>query len=270
MLTACRSAVTDEAFEDGSSATPSLLSAGAGDRANEPDDAPVLGAADQAPGAWQGTPADPSAAAAPSTAFVAASANGDRELPVWAEAELKAAEATKRELLRVRRELEQANAQLQVADQRRMREDVAELARKLVGFYATHNVSKTHEIPKIAKDFVGREDVLNRALRSKYGKDLETCQSQKESGDLSATDENAGARSSQVVSIASTRVQSVSPSPGRLPATRTPNRPTSASLGSRPRTAKMEVCELLHFDDVSFQVSFQAGGSGIFQRMHSD
>ena len=250
------SVVTDEAFEDESSATPLLLSWGAGGRANEPDDAPVLGAG--------GT----TTAAVPSTAFVAAAAAGDGELPVWAAAELKAAEETKRELLRVRGELEQANAKLEGAALRRMREDVAELARKLVGFYAKHNVSKTHEIPKIAKDFVGREDVLNRALRSKYGKDLATYQSQKESGDLSVTDENAGARSSQVVSTASTRVQSVSPPPGRLQAPRTPNRPSSA-LGSRPRTAKIEVCELLHLDDVSTQVSCQAGGNGFLQKQQS-
>jgi hypothetical protein len=267
------SAVTDEAFEDESSATPSLLSAGAGGRANEPDDAPVLGAATKAPGEGQSTlpefsGATAAAAVVPSTAFVAAAAAGDGELPVWAAAERKAAEETKRELLRVRGELEQANAKLEGAAQRRMREDVAELARKLVGFYATHNVSKTHEISKIAKDFVGREDVLNRALRSKYGKDLATYQSQKESGDLSVTDENAGARSSQVVSTASTRVQSVSPPPGRLQAPRTPNRPSSA-LGSRPRTAKIEVCKLLHLDDVSTQVSCQAGGNEILQKKRS-
>jgi len=255
---ACRPAAADEGFEDESSATPTLLSAGTG--ASVPDGGPGAASSADCVAALVPEPAptpapepvpepvdEPVDAGAPAAAGLEPGAGQDTaapgtlaaELPAWAVSELRAAEEAKQELLRVRKELEQAKTQLQAAACQQTREEEAELARKLVGFYAAHKVTKTHEIPKIAKDFVGRESELNKVLRLKYGKDLDTFQSEKAAGTLAGL-EGAASRKSPVASTVQTRKQSVSPPSARPPAPRAPNRPSSA-MGSRPHVAKKEV-----------------------------
>ncbi len=56
--------------------------------------------------------------------------------------------------------------------------EVELLARQLSAFYARHNPANMGSAADLARDNLGREDELNRQLRSKYGHDLATWQAQ--------------------------------------------------------------------------------------------